>query len=118
MKTTWSKEIFAKNLKMYVERSGKTQKELAEIFGVSAPTFHEWLNAKKTPRMGNVQKMADYFGILKSDLIEEKLDPAEQGAFDAAILKNPELMDMIKKYMALDDNKKKAVKQMIDTLSE
>ena len=68
----WSKEIFAKNLRYYQGISGKTQKELAQIIGVSAPTMHEWCRGKKTPRMDKVEKLANYFGILKSDLIEDK----------------------------------------------
>ncbi len=70
----WSKEVFAKNLKMYMERKGKTQKELAEIVGVSAPTMNDWIKAKKFPRIDKIEIMADYFGILKSDLIEEKTE--------------------------------------------
>lgn len=72
MTSEWSKEVFSRNLQMYMERSGKTQKEMAEIIGVTAPTFHEWAKGKKFPRIDKVQKLADYFGILKSDLIEDK----------------------------------------------
>jgi transcriptional regulator with XRE-family HTH domain len=68
----WSKEVFAKNLRYYMERKGKTQKELAEIVGVSAPTMNDWIKAKKYPRIDKIEILADYFGILKSDLIEEK----------------------------------------------
>ena len=68
----WTKDIFAKNLRLYLSKSGKTQKEVAKSIGVSAPTFHEWCAGKKTPRMGKVEKLAEYFGILKSDLIEDK----------------------------------------------
>lgn len=70
----WSKEVFARNLKRYMESRGKTQKELAEIIGVSAPTMNEWLKAKKFPRIDKIEILADYFGILKSDLIEEKTE--------------------------------------------
>ena len=68
----WTTDIFAKNLRYYIGISGKTQKELAEIIGVSAPTMNEWCKGKKTPRMDKVERLANYFGILKSDLIEEK----------------------------------------------
>ena len=68
----WSKDVFAKNLKRYMERAGKTQREMADIVGVSAPTFSDWINAKKYPRIDKIEIMADYFGILKSDLIEDK----------------------------------------------
>ena len=70
----WSKEVFAKNLRYYMESRGKNQKELSEIVGVSAPTVNDWLKAKKYPRIDKIEIMANYFGILKSDLIEEKTE--------------------------------------------
>ena len=74
----WSKEVFSQNLRYYIERSGKNQRELAEIIGVSAPTMNEWVKGKKFPRIDKVEKLANYFGILKSDLIEDKQkQPAE-----------------------------------------
>lgn len=69
-----NREIFAKNLSYYVERSGKTQKEIAEIVGVSKSTFNDWMKAKKYPRIDKIEIMADFFRILKSDLIEEKTE--------------------------------------------
>ena len=68
----WSKEVFANNLRYYMESRGKNQKELAEIVGVSAPTMNDWLKAKKYPRIDKIEILANYFGILKSDLIEDK----------------------------------------------
>ena len=69
-----NKEIMAKNLAYYVGRSGKTQREIAEYVGVAASTFNDWLKAKKYPRIDKIEILADYFGILKSDLIEEQSD--------------------------------------------
>ena len=74
----WSKEVFANNLRFYLERSGKTQKELAEMVGVSAPTMNDWIKGKKYPRIDKIEILADYFGILKSDLIEEKKKPTDE----------------------------------------
>ncbi len=68
----WSKEVFAKNLRYYIEARGKTQKEVAEVVGVSAPTMNDWVKGKKFPRIDKVELLANYFGILKSDLIETK----------------------------------------------
>lgn len=67
-----NKEVMAKNLSYYVARSGKTQKEMAAIVGVAPSTFNDWLKAKKYPRIDKIEILADYFGVLKSDLIEEK----------------------------------------------
>ena len=65
-------EVFAKNLKFYLERSGKTQKEVALAIGVTPASLNEWTKAKKYPRIDKIEMLAMYFGILKSDLIENK----------------------------------------------
>ena len=74
MSSIGNKEVFARNLAMYLQRSGKSQREMAEIVGVSSSTFNEWLKAKKYPRIDKIEFLANYFGILKSDLIEETED--------------------------------------------
>ena len=73
-----NKEIFAKNLLYYVNRCGKDQRELAEIVGVAPSTFNEWIKGKKYPRIDKIEILANYFGILKSDLIEEHNDEASR----------------------------------------
>jgi repressor LexA len=67
-----NKNIFAENLKRYMEINGKTRRDVSEAIGVSYYTFTDWVKGKKYPRMDKVEKLANYFGILKSDLIEEK----------------------------------------------
>lgn len=110
----WTKEVFAKNLRYYLGRSGKTQKELAKIIGVSAPTMHEWCSGKKTPRMDKVEKLSNYFGILKSDLIEDKAKkPAEDDRLSirkkefikrVALMSDAEL-DRLEQILALVETK-------------
>ena len=74
------KEIFAMNLKRYMALAGKSRKEICEALGYSYFTFSDWVNGKKMPRMDKVEQLANYFGILKSDLIEEnKKTVAENG---------------------------------------
>ena len=71
MSNLGNKEIFAKNLAYYLSRSGRDQKEVAEVVGVAPSTFNEWMKAKKYPRIDKIEILANYFGILKSDLIEK-----------------------------------------------
>ena len=71
MSNLGNKEIFAKNLAYYLDRSGRDQKEVAEVVGVAPSTFNEWMKAKKYPRIDKIEILANYFGILKSDLIEK-----------------------------------------------
>ena len=72
MSAIGNKEVFAKNLNKYLQRSGKSQREMAEIVGVSPSTFNDWANGRKYPRIDKIEFLANYFGILKSDLIEDK----------------------------------------------
>lgn len=70
MSNIGNKEIFSKNLARYVNKSGKDQKLIADEIGVAPSTFNEWMKAKKYPRIDKIEMLANYFGILKSDLIE------------------------------------------------
>lgn len=67
------KKIFSKNLNHYISLSQKTQKEIASAIDVSPQTFNTWCQGIAIPRMGKVQRLADYFNIGKSDLIDDKL---------------------------------------------
>ena len=71
MSNLGNKEVFAKNLAFYVARSGRDQREIAETVGVAASTFNEWVKGKKYPRIDKIEMLANYFGVLKSDLIED-----------------------------------------------
>lgn len=75
MKTSiGNKEVFGKNLAYYVERSGKSQRELADLLGVASSTFNDWVKGRKYPRIDKIEMLANIFGILKSDLIEERTE--------------------------------------------
>lgn len=65
------KIYFADNLKRLMKKNGMNQKDIAKIAGVSQQTVSLWLSGDRIPRMGKIQILADYFGIYKSELIEE-----------------------------------------------
>ena len=70
--------VFSKNLLNYSAIYGKTEREMAEIVGISAGTFCDWIKCRAYPRMDKIQKLADYFGVKKSDLIEDARILAEE----------------------------------------
>lgn len=119
MSTVGNKEIFARNLKRYIARSGKDRRELADIWGFPYSTVTEWMNAKKYPRIDRIQKMADYFGITMADLIEEKLTTEKEN--DNEILADiivrmrteEEFSLLVKSLYTLDSEKIKSVRQML-----
>ena len=59
------------NIKRLRIMHGLSQKELARIAGVSDKAVSTWESGSKEPRMGVVQKIADHFGLKKSNLIED-----------------------------------------------
>lgn len=69
-----NKQVFGNNLAYYVERSGKSQRELADQLGVASSTFNDWVKGRKYPRIDKIEMLANIFGILKSDLIEERTE--------------------------------------------
>lgn len=72
------KKIFSRNLNRYLSKYEKTQKEVADSIEVSPQTFNTWCQGIALPRMGKIQKLADYFHIDKSDLIDDKDDCTEE----------------------------------------
>lgn len=113
MSNIGNKETMAKNLSYYVARSGKTQKEISEVVGVAPSTFNDWMKAKKYPRIDKIEILADYFGILKSDLIEEQtkesLTVKENNDAMADIVirmrNDSEFLDVMKSISKLDSEK-------------
>ena len=66
------KEIFSKNLKHYMAINGKTQTDLINDLDLNKSAVSTWCNGTRLPRMDKVDALAKYFGINRSDLIEDK----------------------------------------------
>lgn len=67
-----TRRIFSDNLKYYMDKHNLNNVELSKIVGVSESTVGKWLLEKSTPRMGAIEKLAQYFHIRKSDLLEDR----------------------------------------------
>ena len=121
-----NKEVMAKNLRYYVKRSGKTQKEVAEIIGVSTSTFNDWMRAKKYPRIDKIEMLASIFHIMKSDLIEEKAESHKRmqkknDTLSDIVLKlneDMELLEMVETLSALGFEQREAVKTLLHAFSK
>ncbi len=75
MSTLGNKEIMAQNIRYYLKKYGKTQKEICKDLGFKEMTFSDWVNAKTYPRIDKIEKIANYFHVQKADLVEEKRKP-------------------------------------------
>jgi len=69
-----NKKIFSDNLTRLMVENGKDRKQMCAALGVSYSTFSDWVNGLKYPRIDKIELMANYFGVQKSELIEEKVD--------------------------------------------
>lgn len=70
----FNKKIFAKNLQYYMDKKGVDRQQLSDDTGFGYSTVSEWLQAKKYPRINKIEALAIYFGVSKSDLIEDHAD--------------------------------------------
>ena len=59
---------------MYMEDKDISRTQLAEILDTPYSTLSDWVNGKKYPRIDKIELLANYFGIDKSDLIEDKIN--------------------------------------------
>lgn len=63
--------IFAKNFTALLERLGKTQADVSADLNITASTVSDWAKGKKYPRVDKIKALADYLGVMPSDLREE-----------------------------------------------
>lgn len=66
------KKIIAANILYYLENTGYTQNDLAEYLGVTAAAVSNWCNGTKMPRPQFIDKIADFFGINRNQLLIEQ----------------------------------------------
>ena len=123
MSNLGNKEILSKNLRRYIERSGKDRRELADIWGFPYSTVTEWVNGRKYPRIDRIEIMADYFGILKSDFIEDKPKEVIEMSKKNDTLANvvvrlrtdANFLSIVEKLDALDEKQLSSIGSLLDT---
>ena len=115
-----SKEVLARNLKRFVEISGKDRKEIAYALNIPYSTLTDWVNARKYPRIDSIEKLAAYFGISKSDLIEDfEQKEKDNDALVAIIVKlrtNKDMLDVVEKIVSLDKAKINSLNKLLDII--
>ncbi len=114
-----NKEIFAKNIKKQILKSGKDRKTIAEELDCSYSTLTDWVNGKKYPRIDKMEKLAEYFGVSKSDLIEDfeetKKDNDRLASIIVKLRTNKELMSVVERLISLDKAKLESLRRLLDT---
>lgn len=101
------RKAFARNLKFYMARDGKTQAEMAKRMNVSSATASEWCNGKKVPRADKLQAICDWLCVSMSQLMSLD-DPftkpnSNRWYNDATVLKMAEKIRYDDEYRVLFD---------------
>ena len=105
-----NKYIFSRNLKRLMDKKQVSRKDIADFLGISYFTVSDWVNGKKYPRMDKVELLANYFGVLKSDLIEEQSNV--NSLLTVSITKDEQkLLDL---FRLVPENQQQMVLQMIE----
>lgn len=106
----------AENIKALRKKYNLTQAQLGEIAGVSDKAVWTWENGTAEPRMGAIQKIADYFNIKKSDIVDDKpsyyLNP-DAAAFAQEIADRPGLRALFSAARDVNEEDLKLVADMV-----
>lgn len=81
----------AENIKRLRLEHGLSQAELGAIAGVTDKAVSTWETGAKEPRMSAIGRIADYFHIQKSDIIED--DRPSDAALKFALFGDTEVDD-------------------------
>ena len=117
-----NRDIFSRNLRHQMELHNRSRQDISDALGISYFTVTSWVNGSKYPRMNKVEQLAKYFGILISDLVEEKV--TEEKEKDNAILANiivrmrtdEKFSSVVESIYNMEPSKLDAVSQMLETL--
>ena len=100
MKDFGNKEAMAKNLRYFMVQKGVVPKEVSRAIGIPYTTVLSWLKGDNYPRIDKIELLAEYFGIMKSDLIEE----TDRAIVSVESDKKTDTLAKLYKRMRLDDD--------------
>lgn len=117
-----NKSVFAENLRRYMAKYGKTRRDLEHDLNLNYFTVSDWVKGKKYPRIDKIEILARYFGVKKSDLIEERLDDKTREKVEAAAdiasrLRNDEaFFELVRRIYLLGSDDLGRVSAVIDLI--
>lgn len=124
MSNIGNKKVFSENLERLMKEHGKSRNDICQALNFKYSTFSDWANGNKYPRIDRIEMLANYFGVLKSDLIEEKsvkdrIDekPAGMAELHAEMIVDDGFTGLYEDYKTLDDTQKKLVAELVHSLA-
>lgn len=120
-----NKKVMGMNIQRNIDRMGITRKDFAKAIGVPYSSLTDWINGKSYPRIDKIEIMARYFGVQKSDLVEDQTIVPTDGQSESYYVDaetrrlaqelhdDPELSVMLDAYKSLSPRDAKLVMEMV-----
>ena len=117
------RNIFSKRLQYYMSLNELTQADMCNKLGFTKSAVSTWVNGTRVPRPEVIDKLANFFGIKRSDLLEYK----SEGNSDAISIEgqkilleynnNSNIKNLFDKAITLSDQDIKFLIAMIDRMN-
>lgn len=119
------REIFARNLRITIEKSHLNQAQIAERLGVSRGTMSDYTKGKAFPRPEKMKRLCGILGVSQYDLTtdlyqeEDRFVPNKE-LLDLAkeIYESPDARAIYTKIRGLDTEEIRAIRTLISKLSD
>ena len=113
---TENKKVMANNILYYMNANNTSATEICKTLHIKQNTFSDWVNAKTYPRIDKIEMLANYFGVSKSDLVEERADHPQDPAACShySFANDPIFMEYVLKMWKLPPERKKSIYEQID----
>lgn len=108
---------FGEKLKHARTAKKMTQKQLAGLINAKHNSISDWESDRYKPDMDTIELLCGALDITPSYIMGTKSDE-EYGNIVGFLMNEPELLDLIEKYINLKTKDKNAIKQIIISLSE
>ena len=125
-----NKRIMGDNILYYMQLENIERRDFAKAIGVPYSSLTDWINGKSYPRIDKIEMMARYFGVQKSDLVEDptivptdgQSEPyyvdAETRQLAQELHDDPELSVMLDAYRNLSPRDAKLVMEMVRRMQD
>lgn len=124
-----SREVFSRNLRLFMAKTNSSRKEVSESIGVSYFTFSDWCNGKKYPRIEKLEILAKYFGVSVSELVgEQQSEPLKSESTKSSkdevldivirLHTDKEFLELVENLSLLNKNQLIVIKQLVDAFSK
>lgn len=104
-----NKEIMSRNIKFYLNKKGLNAKDFAKQISIPYTTVLDWVNGNSYPRIDKIEKMAHYFNIDKSQLVEASDHSSANSDLD-------KMLDIAESYdgKPMTDNDREAIRIFLE----